>query len=224
MKQLEIFGDSILRGVIYSEKKGKYGLSADCKYAQLEQYGVKVHNNCKMGATVQRGFSLLEKRLPSCDKDTTVLLEFGGNDCDYNWQEISENPGGSFLPFTPEKQFLETYAEAVSYARRQGATVAIASLAPISAPKYMNWISRGRSYDNILHWLGDVDHLARWQSYYNDLVEKLAASLSCKLFRLREVFLSTGRYDSLLCADGIHPTQTGHDLIVRSLKEFVQEV
>ena len=92
----------------------------------------------------------------------------------------------------------------------------LTSLVPIDATKYMNFISRGLSYDNILSWLGDVNMLYRWHEGYNRAVEQLADVCSLPLFDLRGEFLYTHAFKSLICDDGIHPTAEGHRMTCRS--------
>lgn len=224
IKKLEIFGDSILRGVLFDAAHNKYRLCDDHQYGSLAELGVLVQNNAKMGATVEKGAAIFEKRLTAIDADTTVLLEFGGNDCDYDWQAISEDPTGSFLPHTPEKTFVTLYENMIQKAKRKGARVILATLIPIDCDKYMQWITRGRSYDNVLRWLGDIPHLTRWQAYYNQLVENLARTMNCPLLDLRGALTLENKMAELICADGIHPTQAGHDIIHHTIRKTVAAI
>lgn len=219
MKKLEIFGDSILQGVIYSEEEKKYRLFSENKFDSVTAQGVEVVNNARMGATVEKGLSRMQKAL-DVGSNTTVLLEFGGNDCDFDWGLISENPEIEIEAKIPEKKFTALLAEAINYARSRGADVAVATLIPIDAEKYMNWISRNLNYNNILRWLGDVSMLSRWQEYYNRLVEETASRLKCRIVDLRSTFLLSHSYKTMLCADGIHPTEKGHALIHDIISEF----
>lgn len=221
MKKLEIFGDSILRGVMFSAEQNKYHLCDDHDYASVSGLGVTVKNNAKMGATIARGAAVLERRLPAMDADTAVLLEFGGNDCDYDWQAISDNPAGDFLPNTPEQEFTDQYGKLIEKLKSRGITVFLSTLSPIDGEKYMRWITKGRSYDNVLRWLGDIPHLERWQAYYNRLVEEIAQKFSCPLWDLRRALVQQNDRHALIGADGIHPTQAGHDIIHRNLCAFV---
>ena len=63
--------------------------------------------------------------------------------------------------------------------------------------------------------------LYRWQEYYNDLVCRLSRELSCPLLDLRPEFLRSPVFPSLISADGIHPTQAGHDLVHRCALDAV---
>ncbi len=212
MKQIYLFGDSIIKGVTYSEDAGRHKLLPG-RFASLAEKGYAVKNCSLMGATVEEGFTMLGRKLTDADRDTVVLLEYGGNDCDYRWPEISADPTASHLPKTPLESFTRRYGELVSLAREKGASVFICNLVPLDAEKYMRWIARGLDYDSILGWLGDPSMLYRWHEYYSRTTEKLAQRLGCPLIDLRMPFLLSHNYRNLLSADGIHPTRAGHDLI-----------
>lgn len=214
-KKLEIFGDSIFKGVIYSAEKGKYLLCDDHDFSSVEQMGITVKNNSKMGATINKGIKLLTRRLENIDRNTTVITEFGGNDCDYYWQSISENPEGDFLPNTPKKDFEEKYCDLLTDLCKRGARVIVSTLYPLNAQKYMNWISKDKSYENILKWLGDVDHLKRWQEGYNRLITDIARKCNCNILDIWSVFSS--KAGDFTCADGIHPTPSGHRIIHKEI-------
>lgn len=211
MKQLMIFGDSIVKGVTYYD--AGYHLCKEHNFDALTRQGISVSNFAKMGACTDTGLKIAEKRLAPCGPDTTILLAFGGNDCDFDWQAISENPEGTFLPKTPEPQFVENYRRLIALAQKTGARVAMLSLVPLESHRFMQHVSAGRSFDNILRWLGDIDRISRWQEYYNDMVCQLARSLGCQLIDLRAEFLKSPSFLSLISDDGIHPTQQGHDLV-----------
>ena len=107
MKNLKIFGDSIIKGVTYNGQS--YHLCQEHDFDTLRAQGVTVENNAKMGATIDAGLKQLDRKLGTCDGDTTVLFCFGGNDCDYDWKAISEDPDGEHLPHTPSEKFIDQY-------------------------------------------------------------------------------------------------------------------
>lgn len=216
MQNLIIFGDSIIKGVTYNGQS--YHLCQQHDFDALAQAGVHVENYAKMGATIDAGLRQMEKKLQPCVGDTTVLLCFGGNDCDYNWKEISDNPAGSFLPNTPAGTFVDRYVAAIRKAQAAGARVAMTSLPPLDDGRYFAHISRGLSAENILQWLGDCGHLYRWQEYYNSLVCQLSRAFGCLLVDVRAEFLKNTQFRTLIGDDGIHPTQAGHDIIHRTVQ------
>lgn len=220
MKQLLIFGDSIMRGVYYSEELGRHKLFGD-RFTALQEMGWQVKNCSVMGATVTTGTELLHKRLTSPASDTTVIFEYGGNDCDFKWSDISDDPEGDFSPNTPLNRFISMYGDCIDYAKKMGAKVQLCNLVPLDAERYMKWITRNLSLENILRWLGDTSMLYRWHEHYNRTAESLAAKYDCPLIDIRTPFLLSHNYSNLLSADGIHPTVEGHRVIDSLITEAV---
>lgn len=220
MKRILIFGDSIMRGVYYSEEAGRHKLYGE-RLKNLKETGWDVKNCSIMGATIGTGRELIAKRLTNPAENTTVIFEYGGNDCDFRWCDISENPKGEFSPNTPYEKFVSTYGECIEYARRLGAKVHICNLVPLDSDKYMNWISRGLNHENIRSWLGDTSMLYRWHEYYNRTAEMIAYKFSCPLIDIRSPFLLSHNYSNLLSPDGIHPTVEGHHVIDRLIAEAI---
>lgn len=224
IKRLEIYGDSILRGVTYNAGTGRYDLFRKDRFSELSAAGIETANHSRMGATVLRGLDLLARNLKEDASDTLVLLEYGGNDCDHPWAEVSKNPAGRYHPNVSMEQYAKTYKEAIRTVRQRGGHPVIASLVPIDADKYLRWISKNLSYENILAWLGDVSMLSRWQENYNRTVEHLAFETGTPLLDLRGVFLLSHDYKSILSEDGVHPTPRGHALIDETLRAFVRKM
>lgn len=222
MSKIEIFGDSILKGVMYLEEAGRYKLFGGKLEERFALLGTNVKRYCHMGDTIDTGLERLRRTLDKAEasgdvRGSTVLLEFGGNDCAYDWKAVSAAPDAVHEPNTSLEKFIRLYDEAIDCARSYGANVAVSSLIPIDAVKYMNYISRGLSYDNILSWLGDVSMLYRWHEGYNRAVEYIADKKNCPLVDLRGRFLMAHNFPELICADGMHPTAAGHQLIEDSL-------
>lgn len=212
MKRLLIFGDSIMRGVYYSSEAGRHKLYSD-RFKKLAGLGWEVKNCSVMGATVGTGRDLIARKLTDPASDTTVIFEYGGNDCDFRWSDISADPHGEFTPNTPSDKFEATYGECIDYAKSMGAAVRLCNLVPLDADRYIRWISRSLNPENILSWLGDTSMLYRWHEYYNRTAEKIAAKYACPLIDIRSPFLLSHSYSKLLSDDGIHPTVEGHRVI-----------
>ena len=219
MMKICALGDSVLKGVV--PENGRYRV-LDGRFSDLcaAELGISVENNGRFGSTVSGGERMLDRIISRGglgDYDYT-LLEFGGNDCDYDWKAISADPDGEHLPHTPSERFIDGYCTAIRKARQAGARVAMTSLPPLEQSRYFSFITKGLSAENILRWLGDTDHLYRWQEYYNDMVTQLSRAFGCRLVDLRAEFLKSRVFPSLIGADGIHPTQAGHDLIHQSVQ------
>ena len=211
MKTWMIFGDSVMKGVIYDGRC--YHLCQGHNLDFLQKDNVLIENYAKMGASIELTLSLMRPRLERAQEPAAVLIGCGGNDCDFDWQAVSDNPEGEHLPKTSPEDFITLYRSAIRLVQDHGATPALATLLPLDVPRYLDHISRGRSRENILRWLGDCDHLYRWQEYYSSLICHLARAFGCPLIDIRAEFLRSRNFPELISPDGIHPTQAGYDLI-----------
>lgn len=223
VQSIGVWGDSVMKGVIYDERKEKYALlpenGADKASRKL---GLKLFNRSRMGCTVTKGLSLLKKDLQKVDAGCdAALIEFGGNDCDYNWEQVALAPEREHQPHTPLPQFVAGLRDMVSIVRQKGMEAVLMTLPPIHAQRYFDFFTRsGLSKENILSWLGDVQHIYRWHERYSLAVSRVAQECGCPLADVRDAFLAQKNYGELLCLDGIHPNEKGHALMEHVLENF----
>jgi len=219
-----VSGDSISRGVVYDEAKRKYALLED-SYVGIMRGLLKgaVFNMAHFGNTVTKGLSKLSGEVLKRKPDI-VLLEFGGNDCDFDWAEVAKNPGGEHRPRTDYLRFRELLTREVAALQRAGVSPVLMTLPPIDAEKYLAWISGGAEAvrGNILKWLGSVTKLYWWQERYNAAVVGIAEETGAKLIDVRGAFLRRPDFQALLCADGIHPNAAGHRVIAEGILEYIR--
>ena len=215
MRKLIIFGDSILKGVIYSRDGKKYKTYKGTLSERMRSKGIELMSYCKMGYTVPRAYGYVSQILG--DKGSLrgrdVLLEYGGNDSMFDWKKVSEFPDEKHFPVTDLDEFASKYDSLIKNLRSRGANVRLSNLIPIDPEKYLDHISEGLSYENILRWLGDVSMLYRFHETYNRKIYELAAENNVGIVDLRGSFLLAHDFTELLCPDGIHPTDKGHALI-----------
>jgi acyl-CoA thioesterase I len=95
-----VSGDSISKGIVYDEAKGQYAI-CEGNYVALVQKRLKgmVRNASRFGNTLIRGIGRLGKDIAK-DKPDIVLIEYGGNDCDFDWDDVAANPGIAHEPKT----------------------------------------------------------------------------------------------------------------------------
>jgi lysophospholipase L1-like esterase len=149
-----------------------------------------------------------------------ALLEFGGNDCNFDWPAVAADPGRDYEPATPVDVFRNVYGEVILSLRDQGYTPVLLTLPPLDAQRYFDWFTRdGLDRDAILFWLGDVQFIYRWHEGYNDIVWEVAMNYDCPVIDIRANFLKQKHVSSLLCMDGIHPNRAGHKLIEKAILE-----
>jgi acyl-CoA thioesterase I len=224
-RRVGIWGDSVAKGVVLDAARGRYVLLRENFAAGASlRLGFTFENRAKFGCTVAQGREILKRSLesdPFCD---VAVLEFGGNDCDFDWREVAEAPDEEHVPKTTLAEFLSVYREMVQLLRARGTEVFLMTLPPLDAVRYFAWIVRGGlSAKNILHWLGDVQTIYRWHERYNLAVWELSRETGCSVIDVRRAFLERRDYRTLLCEDGIHPNEAGHAVIERVLVAFANE-
>ncbi len=223
-----VVGDSVLRPVIYDEEAQKYTIyKSGAVYAFEESYHIPVVNCSRFGCTIGKAFDILKKVLVSEKDFDTVLIELGGNDSDYNWDLVSENPNLPHLPHTPETDFMDILCEMIETILNEGKRPFIMNLPPIDYERYFNWIVKNdaKRAENILSFLGDKSYIYRHQELYSRMLEN--AALKYELYRIdvREKFLSIPHMSEYLCIDGIHPNEKGHVLIETAFsKAYAQQI
>lgn len=220
--RIMIFGDSIMKGVILTENDSKYKInSLPGIDALAKRFNLTIDNRSRFGCTLEKGYTVLQRTLDREDNCRAVILEYGGNDCDFDWAEVSASPEAEHQPHTPIERFTELYSSAIEYLRSKGITPVLTTLPPLCAERYLNWICRnGLSRENILSWLGDINAIYRYQERYSRAVEQLAKHFTAPLIDLRSAFLAERQMEKLFCTDGIHPNEAGQALIQASFSDF----
>jgi len=224
-RNVEVFGDSILKGVQLDDDKKHYRVDNNIDVDMLEKkFLLSIRNFSKFGCTISKAFSLIEKRFsndkPKCD---AIVLNLGGNDCDFNWKAVAEDPDAEHEPNTPLDVFTETYRKIIEFLKDNGIRPIITTLPPLDAQKFFNWFCGGLDKSaNVLKWLGSVEAIYRWQENYSRTIEKIAEETGTLLVDLRGAFLKHRRLEHLLCADGTHPNTEGQHVITQGFLEFIE--
>lgn len=219
-----LYGDSISKGVMYDEEKERYVTITD-SYAALLQDKLKgmLYNAGKFGNTIIRGMSKLPTDLIKTKPDI-VVVEFGGNDCDFDWEEVANNPLGEHLPKTDFNLFQSSLKDLVISLKKNNIIPVLMSLPPIDADRYFKWVSKYNDSKgkNILKWLGSVNKIYWWQEKYSAAVVNVAQETGTILIDVRNAFLQTPDYTKLICKDGIHPNLDGHRVIADKIFQFIK--
>ena len=214
-----IYGDSILKGVLLED--GKYVVSHEMEDSISSTCGLTILNRSRFGCTIRKAMDRI-RRDSACraEEKEYAVLEYGGNDCDYDWADVAARPDEEHLCRTPPPDFEADYREAVRLIRDGGRTPVAVTLPPILSERYLRYICRdGLSRTRILRWLGDVDAISRWQESYSEMIRRLAEEERVFLLDLRSAFLRSGRRpEDLMCEDGIHPSRLGQSLIAETVR------
>lgn len=219
-----VSGDSISKGVVYDETRSKYVILED-NYVSMLQGKLKgaMRNTARFGNTLMKGFGNLKRDVLK-EKPDVVLIEYGGNDCDYHWSEIASNPEAEHSPKTDFPAFERMLVDMIHFLKNQGITPILMSLPPLNADNYFKWVS-GNNPDsevNIMKFLGSVTKIYWWQERYNSAIIKVAESTKTKIIDVRGAFLQQPDYTKFICRDGIHPNREGHRIIYDKVLEFIR--
>lgn len=219
-----VSGDSISKGVVYDEEKCKYTVLED-NYVSILQRKLKgvVFNLSKFGATITKGVNKLNRAFSENNADI-VLIEFGGNDCDFNWDEIALNPEKDHLPKTDLNMFENMLKETIYKLKSCKVIPVLMTLPPLNADNYLKWISKNNplAEKNILKWLGSVTKIYWWQERYNSTILKIAEETQTKWIDIRGAFLQHPDFTRFLCKDGIHPNKEGHIVIADKILDYIK--
>jgi len=224
-RNVEVFGDSILKGVQLDNENMRYHVDNNIDVNMLEKkFLLNISNFSKFGCTISKAFSLIEKRFNKgelqCD---AIVLNLGGNDCDFDWKAVSERPDEDHEPNTPLDVFADTYKKIIEFLKENGIRPIITTLPPLDAQRFFNWFCGGLEKPaNVIKWLGGVEAIYRWHENYSRTIEKIAQETGTLLVDLRGAFLKHRKLENLLCEDGTHPNTEGQRVITQGFLEFIE--
>ena len=173
--EITLLGDSILKGIQVDPKTRGYQVRNDIGIPELEaEFGLHVRNDAHFGATCVKGAKLLDRLLASGRPCQAVVMDFGGNDCDFRWRDIAADPAGTHLPAVPLPEFRERYRGMVRRLREAGIQPILMNLPPLLSQWFFDWWCRNLDQAAVRTWLGDVSNIYAHQERYSRAVESLA--------------------------------------------------
>lgn len=225
MKKITIWGDSVLKGVVLEEGKDRYSLLKNSSIELTKrELDVDIKNNSKFGLTVTKAMRIIQKSLSKDELPNYALVELGGNDCDYNWKEISENPDGEYFPNTPLPKFIDSINNIIENFRKNGIEPILTNLPPLSSQKYFDWFGKnGLNTDNIKRWMGDINRIYKHQETYSLALMDIANRQKCDLIDIRTPIILEGNTDDFICEDGIHPNEKAHKLMADTFINYISD-
>lgn len=220
IKTLALWGDSIGRGIAFDEERGRYAVLRN-NYLRIlgEKEKLNILNHARFGATVDEG---LTDFINTQDAESDiVVIEFGGNDCNMPWEAISASPYTEHKARNELHIFEKKLFEFVNAVQNRKLTPLLVTPPPLDAQRFFDWVSKGLNIQNILHFVGDIQHIYRWQERYAYAVHRVAERTRCHVFDLRDVFLAHNDMHSLYCIDGMHPNEKGHQVIAEAIETLL---
>lgn len=219
-----IFGDSVMKGVVMNPKNGRYVFDPMMNNLLENALDSRVINCSYFGSTIAKGMQRIEYTLETGIEANTAIIEYGGNDCDHIWKEVSDNPEGEHHPNTKLSIFKEKYRSIIMYLKDHGISPIAMTLPPIDSAKFFEFFINSKLCgEKVLSWLGDIETIYRYQELYSSAVVDVALSTGTRIADVRSYFLDKRNYKSLICNDGIHPNEEGHKLIATALGEILNK-
>ena len=220
--RIAALGDSITKGVVLNEQN-RYSAADQCFLDIISnELDLRIDNYGKFGCTVGYGNSVIERHTADIADSDYTFIEYGGNDCDFDWMKIAQDPHGEHKARTPLEEFTEELSSLVAKIRELGSVPVLISLPPILSDTYFSFFSRSMSDEqknNIKQWLGgEIGIISRWHESYNRALFQVANQTRTQIIDITTPFDTfRGDLTSLYCADGIHPNARGHKLIAHSI-------
>lgn len=226
---ITLIGDSIAKGI--TTENFKLSKLEKCASALIENYlNVKINNLSVYGQTIKRvqEKNLIENYIENLNPAlrNIVVFSIGGNDSDYNWKEVAENPLIYHSPKTKEDEFVDVLNIMIKKLKQHNVDVWLTGLPPIHSERYFkNVICKIADGDKILKFYnGDITNIQRHQELYNFLNYKTAVKNDCKFLDIRSCFLLKRDFLDSFCIDGVHPNEQGHleiaTEIIKQLNEY----
>lgn len=213
-------GDSITKGIVLDNNRYRI-LPGNFVERCSDYLQMSVDNLSMMGCTVSRGAAILERHADRIADADLTIIEYGGNDSDFDWQAIASAPDLPHGPKTALVAFRETYTALIKRVRDLGSRPVLLSLPLISGDSFFNFVTRQmpeESRENVISWLGGCpDRIRNYHDMYNLEVFRLGSQWHVPVLDITTPFLCDPDYRRYLCGDGIHPNADGHKLIADAL-------
>ncbi len=218
-----VFGDSIAKGIIFNEELEKYNI-AEQNFVHVisETYHVTIKNFSIFGATVNKGIKMFLRSEKKLKADSIALLEFGGNDSDFTWSEVAQDPKKEHLCHTPHTEFQNKYEELIHLLQAKNIRPIILNLPPLDENRYFNIFSKDLNKENLLEFLGgSTGRIYQWHESYNSMLYQIAQNTNTEIIDIRAAFLTELNPERFICLDGIHPNEKGQILIANQILEYI---
>ena len=176
-------------------------------------------NNGRFGLTSRK---FLKDILKYEDAGTDIVFfGIGGNDCNYNWKEISDHPDDVHLPAVSKNEYENNLYQIYDSFKKSNFKVIALNFPPLHAEKFFSFLSKHLCGNNILKWLKNVSRIYYHHESYNKIFESVTRVCNIDMIDIRSRFLMEDDLDNLVGIDGMHPQATGHELIYKSITNYL---
>ena len=214
--KLVVFGDSILKGVITIPDSGKLFDVTENDSLTLAQkkLGFELDNRSIYGNITSKGLVKLQKFFDKGETADFCIIEFGSNDCDYDW--------GTLIQKVPLADYLENLKQMISLCRANKVTPLMMGLIPYVCDDWFKTIIKGQDEAAILNFLGGTaETLGKNQLIYKNAQAEFVKENKVQFLDPWTIFEG---HKELMCYDGIHPNEKGYQLLADAWIKFLSEI
>ncbi len=214
--KLVVFGDSILKGVITIPDSGKLFDVTENDSLTLAQkkLGFELDNRSIYGNITSKGLVKLQKFFDKGETADFCIIEFGSNDCDYDW--------GTLIQKVPLAGYLENLKQMVNLCRANKVTPLMMGLIPYVCDDWFKTIIKGQNEAAILNFLGGTaETLGKNQLIYKNAQADFVKENNVQFLDPWELFQG---HKELMCYDGIHPNEDGYVKLSDAWVSFLSQV
>lgn len=230
INKISAYGDSILKGAVTGTDSGHlFDIIEDSSLVLASKaLGFDLNNQSVFGSIVSKTQRRLNRDIEKGIFSDLAIIESGGNDCDYDWTQVSLSPDEKHLPRTTLEDFIQKISEMVDVCRKNKITPLIMTMPPLVRDRWYNHILHGQDENAVLKILNDnPDRLYQNHELYNISLVEYAFKNSVQIVDMRKEMLLSENYRNLMCLDGIHPNEKGYkfmsEIWIRELPEVQKE-
>lgn len=221
-----IFGDSLMRSVM-PERAGDYHANEYIGFPEMEkEYGITIKNYAMPTFTTERVLmwakATMERELAAGNIPDAVIIECGGNDCDFDWKFFVESEGERYEHRCSLEKFSRDYRELISLFIEKGISVIVAAAPHIATEKYLDYIKNAdENIKRLEEKLPKPDEMRALYLEYEKQMFLAAEEADCDVIWLQEYFEELDNPAKYFSADGMHPNVQGYELIGKSFRNYL---
>ncbi len=231
MKKIAVFGDSILKGAVTGYSDHLFDILPENSLTIAQKsLDFELFNDSVFGSTIAKSQRRLNKYFEKGEKADIIIIESGGNDCDYDWLQFIKDPDMKVpVQRTPLADFMGILDEMVQTVKQNGAVPVVMTMPSLVADRWYNHITRNLDESariKIDSFLGEnpADTLGKNHEIYNLNLAEYCREKDLFTVDMRKAMLESGEYRSMMCQDGIHPNEKGYEYMAGIWKKELAEL
>ncbi|MDE5898899.1 MAG: SGNH/GDSL hydrolase family protein [Treponemataceae bacterium] len=213
ISRISVWGDSILKGAVTGTGSGHlFDIVEDSSLAiASRKLGFELNNQSVFGSIITKSQRRMNRDLERGIECDLGIIESGGNDCDYDWTAVSENPDAVSEPRVPLSDFMRILDEMVQSLRAHKITPLVMTMPPLVPDRWFAHICANQNAENVQKFVRGVpDKLYRNHELYSLHIVKYCYEKGVQFVDMRMAMLEAPDYRELMCLDGIHPNEKGY--------------